>query len=470
MTCPDLCTAAKCEELEARISALEQALELVEAAFEAHVSQDIPEAHNYIPDPSVGLFFNEGILQVFVGVDGRFTSDRVAIALDTFVAFDIFPIEDDRWEFVVTVNGDSDSDVLSIELPEEKPPSNLQIDGSFQENTLFITVADGESQDTAQIEIPLPEANEHSSSNLSLSASYFGNILTISVADGESSDTAQVFIDPESTTFVINEGDEVNCDNLSNDINNLSNNITQEIQNCCSQILAAIDNLEFQVQQVEREITIDISDTINSDYQCVEDTETQTIQPQLTPTSYGNKGLLGLHEHLKIMSRNLDEIFKPLCDVQNETVVSIVASPKYVTNVKDKVLILHFVTLDNYPKRQAGSYPRPIQIPGAKENYDWLTDFLNLRWFTGNQYAELELQGYGAKVSGWFADNTAANNYFDAVLNLTTATEINRNFPNHSNPRTDIAVVETRPYRAFIESVDASGTAICHAKYVPVEP
>ena len=154
-------TAAKCEELEARISALEQALELLEAAFEAHVSQNIPTAHDYIPDPSVSLFFNDGILEVFVSVDSRFTSDRVAINLDTFVAFDIFPIEDNQWEFVVTVNGDSDSDVLSLELPEEKPSSNLQIDGSFQENTLVITVADDESEDTTQIEIPLPEANEH---------------------------------------------------------------------------------------------------------------------------------------------------------------------------------------------------------------------------------------------------------------------------------------------------------------------
>ena len=65
MTCPDLCTAAKCAELEARISALEQALELFEAAFEAHLSQDIPEAHYYAPsdlleelepDVSVGVF------------------------------------------------------------------------------------------------------------------------------------------------------------------------------------------------------------------------------------------------------------------------------------------------------------------------------------------------------------------------------------------------------------------------------
>ena len=52
MSCSDLCTAAKCQELENRIGALEQALELLEAAFEAHTQQDIPEAHGLtLPEP-----------------------------------------------------------------------------------------------------------------------------------------------------------------------------------------------------------------------------------------------------------------------------------------------------------------------------------------------------------------------------------------------------------------------------------
>lgn len=453
MSCPDLCTAAKCQELEARIGALEQALELIEAAFEAHVNQQIPEAHQYFPYVKVDLDYSNETLSVFVAVDDRFDTKSVVIPqFEPFVTFDIFPIENNSYVFKVQVNGDSDEDTLTL------PESNLKIDGSFAVDTLNLTVADGESFDTAAIVIPLPEPTEHSSSNLKISASFFGDILTISIADGESEDTAQVYIDAD----VINNfggGGNVSCDGLS-----------QEIQDCCAQILAAIDNLSNQVQQVENEITIDITDTINTDYQCVENPETKALEPQLTPTSYSNKGLLGLHEHLKLMNANLDAIFKPLCDVSNETVVSIVASPKYVTNIEGKVLILHFVNLDAYPKRSSNQSLRPIQIPGARETYDWLIDFIDLRWVTGNQYGELQLEGYKAKVSGWFADEAAGNSYFDAVLNLTTAIEVNRNFPKHSNPQTNIVVRETRPYRAFIESVDETGTAICHAKYVPVEP
>ncbi len=159
-----------------------------------------------------------------------------------------------------------------------------------------------------------------------------------------------------------------------------------------------------------------------------------------------------------------------LCDLtkfDESNTVSIVASPKYITNVEGKVLILHFVTLDNYPKRSRGSNYRPIQIPGAKDVYDWETDFKNLRWIQGNQYGELELQNYKAKVSGWFASKNAGEEYFNQILDLTKAIEKNRYFPSIKYPRTDIALQITRPYRAFIESINEMGQAVCHVKYVP---
>ena len=50
--CPDLCTAAKCAELENLIGVLQQQLNLLEAAFEAHTQQNIPEAHDYFAPES----------------------------------------------------------------------------------------------------------------------------------------------------------------------------------------------------------------------------------------------------------------------------------------------------------------------------------------------------------------------------------------------------------------------------------
>jgi hypothetical protein len=94
----------------------------------------------------------------------------------------------------VTVGDSHDIDGLML------PQSNLKLNGSFQSDTLTLSVADGESQDTATITIPLPEipeipeAEQHVKSNLRLSGSFQSDTLTLSVADGESQDTASISI------------------------------------------------------------------------------------------------------------------------------------------------------------------------------------------------------------------------------------------------------------------------------------
>ena len=154
---------------------------------------------------------------------------------------------------------------------------------------------------------------------------------------------------------------------------------------------------------------------------------------------------------------------------QND-VVAIVASEKSIHLVKDKVLILHFVTLDNYPQRQPNSSYRAVQIPAPLLEYSWETHFESLRWTQGNQYAQMKLEGWKTTVSGWFASEEEANSYFDAVLGLTTAVEENRIISTHSSPKVNIPTRVTRPYRAFITEVDETGKAICLNKYqAPLE-
>ncbi len=123
--------------------------------------------------------------------------------------------------------------------------------------------------------------------------------------------------------------------------------------------------------------------------------------------------------------------------------------------------------MDNYPKRSSNSSYRPIQIPAPKDSYDWIADFQNLRWQQGNQYAELVVEGWKHGVSGWFASVDAADAFFDTVLNLTTAVEINRLYPIHKTPKTNIPVRETRPWRAFISEIDDQGNARTLTKYFP---
>ncbi len=192
---------------------------------------------------------------------------------------------------------------------------------------------------------------------------------------------------------------------------------------------------------------IGIADTIPNSYVI------ETYEPEIIPAIDNMDGLT-IASALEEKSESAD-------------VVSLVASDRFINQISGKVLVLHFVTFDNYPKRKRNSSYREVQIPAPKETFTWETDFDSLRWYQGNQYAELRFQENYVPVSGWFKDEASANSYFDAVLTLTTATEDNRIIPKHSNPKTAIPERETRPYRAFIESVNSQGQAVCEVKYTP---
>ena len=560
--CSDFVTRAEYNALLARLDKLLFEIQLVQLDLTGHKSLDVPDAHNYTPEYEVITELNDNVLTTTVVIESESRSDSIEFpnAEVPSVTCDIFDSGDGGHVIKVGVNGEFDEDTLYI---EELPLDFVITEQRDNQYQFDLTL--GEQQKTQTLTVTIPEQTEENTSNLTLDADYNenNNVLTITVADKESSATARVFIEVIANNNP-GGGGNVSCENLS-----------QEFQDCCAQILAAIaTNLE-KIQQVEQYVTIDVSSTVCSDYKC-EFPKDESDQPLLTYAEatftekvFEGKGIAGLNERLKYLATNQDAIYKEICkaidpitkiyredlyqfcdnsdinrndypDTSEGTeqynaavdiylaelvaqskyghllnaageeengvilsapasyingiladfaliqgrnnnqalcaiaereptdVVSVVASPEVVTNVSGKVLTLHFVTLDNYPKRKAGSYPRPIHIPGAKEEYDWETDFKDLRFIQGDQYGELTLEGYRKKVSGWFESVAAGNAYFDAVLKLTTATEKNRNFPQHSNPRTDIVVQSTRPHRAFIESVNAQGRAICHAVYRPL--
>ena len=589
--CDQFCTADKCQELEQKIAELQVQIDELKLLVNEHINQAIPTAHNYTPLVLVESFIeNNNILTTSVTID------------------DI-------------------NDFDKVNLPQK---SNLSLSGSFQSEILTLTVADGESQDSTEINIPLPEVPEYKESNLSLSGSYQSEILTLTVADGESQDSTEINIplpeipEPEQCDLSIN-GSYLNeiititysyCNGtnsfeipipIGNEITQITNNhygggggalechnIETKLEECCEQILEAINQTQINltneinnsetvivddVSEVKDAVCIDITGTINGDYSCrFPEDENGEIEPTYAESNfsikpYNNKGFAGIHDLLKLISSNLDRLHNDVCkgvdplqtitleDMYNfcndsgikredynddesgekaynqalnayflelqgnskyghlipdsqdinqpsgliklieaptnwtnyiltdfsliqsrinrekicnielpemPDVVTIVASEKDVHRVKTKSLVLHFVTLDAYPKRRADQGYRPTHIPAAKESYDWVADFEDLRWTQGNQFAELRFVEPYVPVSGWFADVDAANAYFDAVLSLTTATEDNRVFTEHSNPKTDYSVRVTRPYRAFIVSVNEKREKLCHAKYVPV--
>jgi predicted ATP-grasp superfamily ATP-dependent carboligase len=753
MACSDLCTAAKCEELEERIGRLEQALDLLQASFNAHISEAIPEAHDYQePDVTVSLAVGGNTLKVFVKV-GNKSDDEIIELPKSNLAGSAFiegqtltiSIADGQSETVfstnlpkdapdvdveitqnqggatikVSVNEISDQDVISfsevieqiessksnlagtafvegqtlfisiadgesetvfsvdLPIPEisdfepivnvstnyissqtiattvsvngvtaqdtfsllDTPKSNLAGTAFVEGQTLFISIADGESQTVFSVDLPIVETEEHLKSNLVGTAFVEGQTLTISIADGESQTVFSVdlplgelpeipksnlvgtaFIEGQILTISIADGESqtvfsvdlpipeleppfvtvdvfpiddnnftikvgvdgvfdddilttniMDCSDLEELIRQLSITINNEFNNLDNEINNLENAIKVDINEVKDVVTVDISGTANSSYECgfaLDESDNpipgyaQSLQQS---KAYSGVGLQGIHENLKVINSNLDALHSDICkaidpissitiddlykfcdnsniqrgdypegiggdtqynnailqyftDLFAETkyayllnnvtgdklvtapnnwitnyladfsliqakinnteicnleipeatdVVSLVASPKYQTNIEGKVLVLHFVTFDNYPKRLTNSTYWPVQIPAAKETYVWENDFKDLTWSRGNQYAELKLIDYRSKVSGWFANKGAADVYFDAVLGLTSAIEENRIYPEHKTPKTNIVSRVTRPYRAFIESVNEFGQAICHIKYVP---
>ncbi len=551
--CDHFCTADKCLELEQKIAELQFQLDGLRSLVNEHINQDIPQAHNYTP---------------LVLVESFIDSNNILTTS-------------------VTIDDINDFDQVNLPIHQE---SNLSLSSSFQSEILTLTVADGESQDTTEVRISLPEIPEPESCDLSINGSYLNEIVTITYSYCNDTNSLEIPIPiGNEITKIINNNNYGGGDGALE-----CPNIETKIEDCCEQLLDAINSLEINlineindtetiivndVSEVKDAVCIDITGSINGDYTCqfYEDKDGNIIPYYAYSNgkvqSYNNQGFAGIHELLRLLSINLDIIHNDVCkavdplqkitledmynfcdnsgikredfsddesgekaynqalnayflalqkdskyghlipdaeDVnkpatlidlieaptnwtnyiltdfaliqsrinrniicnieipENPDVVTIVASEKDVHRVKTKSLVLHFVTLDAYPKRRADQGYRPTQIPAAKESYDWIADFEDLRWTQGNQYAELRFVEPYTPVSGWFADADAANAYFDQVLTLTTATEDNRVIPTHSNPKTDYPVRDTRPYRAFIVSVNEKREKLCHAKYVPV--
>ena len=220
-SCSHFCTAEKCDELLRRIEALEEELA-------THKNQPIPTAHEYtaksVNSVNVQTYLQGNNLTIEVAVDDKRGTDIVnlpvanklqidttfndntlttsielddlkadsSVDLSPTVTLDINPQSNGDLLFKSEVNGISDEATLAIEDIHQK--SNLSINGSFTGDTLNLTVADGESQGTADILIPIPDIPEPTKSNLKINGSYHDGTLTVVVSDGESTSAFSVDI------------------------------------------------------------------------------------------------------------------------------------------------------------------------------------------------------------------------------------------------------------------------------------
>lgn len=179
---------------------------------------------------------------------------------------------------------------------------------------------------------------------------------------------------------------------------------------------------------------------------------------------------------LESQNRGLKQICEAIKEPSNDEVVAIIASHRDIPRIEGKKLILHFVSLDNYPKRKQNTSYRAVQVPSPidNESLDWATHFENIRWVQGNLYCELSLKDengilYKPSISGFFRDEAAADNTFNKFLELTTLQEASRIYHKRTVSARNILEIETRPYRAFVTYVNDNAQAICELKLRPLE-
>lgn len=237
--CANLCTAEKCQELERRIGVLESTLALLEASFESHISQDIPQAHDFRPSWKVDVDHRENTLFVTVTMEGdsRFDSvvldyvtksefndhlntaipfahdyqfeyqptvgvdivegelivsvddmsDRALLPeMETDVLVDVFPTEDNTAVIKVMVNGESDESLIQF------PEVNFD-DLNIQNELKFESLSGSDSKLTSTVTVNEQSATDFVYLDVNTDVSLSGNKtasgfnLTVRVDEGEDS-------------------------------------------------------------------------------------------------------------------------------------------------------------------------------------------------------------------------------------------------------------------------------------------
>lgn len=173
---------------------------------------------------------------------------------------------------------------------------------------------------------------------------------------------------------------------------------------------------------------------------------------------------------LSLLSDQIANVQLEACKEKKEVIVGVVSSEKEIIHITGNKLVMHLVTLDNYPKRKHVSSPKVIQVPVPKEDFEGWDVFRNLRWQAGLQYAEMKLESWKTPISGWFASDDDANNYFDYLLQnilQPDVVEINRAYPKHTSIKVSIVNQTWRPHRAYLMSPANDGQAKCLKAWSP---
>lgn len=433
-SCENLCTAAKCAELETRIDELESKLITLESEVIAHVNFSLTRAHDF--DLNITGLLQYDFDTSSIGLDLYLvdpTSTLLATAEITSFPLPYVP----EWDFQQHIN-------TSIPESHSYEPS-LQVDVFGQDdgsNILKVqldNVSDEDTFDLEPLQLTIDESSLTDGTNYQFTVS-LGNKFAIanqliksaeSVIEDEPIDEDFFFrIDDLANNdyqFTITIGDKTRSEILNLPLSSGSSGGTLEIP---PTTVAVNGNYDLVNNNLNISVTVDgVSDAISI-----------------------NLDEMPFDEILECLA-----LIKEKLEAEKELeTVTIMAAPEVRANVKDELLILDFTTVAAFPELNETRSKWRVQIPAPVENITW-DSLKDIRWFRGSQYGQAKLVGRINTISGWFGSETAANSYFAQIANITTLTIENIILPKHTNPKISPQEIETRVYRAFKVFIGANG-------------
>ncbi|MGL5075748.1 MAG: hypothetical protein ACRDBG_07885 [Waterburya sp.] len=201
--------------------------------------------------------------------------------------------------------------------------------------------------------------------------------------------------------------------------------------------------INTSIEQVEEKLVIEAA---LEDFEC-EDSDELVLA--------GSNSIIvrSLNDAIITLNNQIVEVQKQVCELDS-CPITILAEPKELLGSKGKILVLDFVDLELFNNRKRNDLKWRIQIPNAKEDYDWCRDFDAIRWERGKSFHRLKLKEYRQPVSGWFNGKDASNSFFDQILPLTLSEEENRYYPERKTYKINPDVRITRVHRAYLVDVD----------------
>ena len=310
MSCGDLCTAAKCASLEARIDRLEELINELTVRLTDHTNMPVPYSHDYLPNFDVDTTISGNELTTKVRIENREDSRTITLpdSVVPTVAIEVIPIDNYNHTIVVTVN----ESVAEATLTTHQPQIQFgieELDG--QQYSFGILLDDVAVEAILDLNSFEPSSTDTAELDFDVNVSYLFNLLNVAMTINGVTKSDTVYIDAD----VINRfgggggginigGDDVGCQQIAD-----------SLQLELGEILAAIAAVQAQVTQVKEIVTVEVEGIALTKFDCPKpdpDSGKETNAAQVE--DYKLAILPALHEQLKFMNQNQLAMFERICE------------------------------------------------------------------------------------------------------------------------------------------------------------